>query len=120
MDKILQKVTKDKDPRRVDPGRMDRENVMKTTKENILIDAKKGGVDTINSSNETMGPTTNSSNETTSATNNARNETTSVINTTTTRSNNTYVYSVGLIAVLAIGACIFFAYNTFQPKKIRQ
>ena len=29
--------------------------------------------------------------------------------------NDTYVY--GMLAVLSIGACVFFAYNTFQPKK---
>ena len=34
----------------------------------------------------------------------------------TTRSNDTYVYGVGMLAVLAIGVCVFFAYNTFQPK----
>ena len=28
-----------------------------------------------------------------------------------------YVYGVGMLAVLAIGVCVFFAYNTFQPKK---
>ena len=34
----------------------------------------------------------------------------------TTRSNDTYVYGVGILAVLAIGVCVLFAYNTFQPK----
>ena len=29
--------------------------------------------------------------------------------------NDTYVY--GMLAVLSIGVCVFFAYNTFQPKK---
>ena len=32
------------------------------------------------------------------------------------QSNDTYVYGVGILAVLAIGVCVFFAYNTFQPK----
>ena len=79
---------------------------MKKMKENILNDAKKGG-----------GDTTNSSNETTSSTNNSSNETTSVTNTATTRPNDTYVYGVGIIAVLAIGVCVFFAYNTFPKNK---
>ena len=39
-----------------------------------------------------------------------------VTNTATTRSNDTYVYGVGILAVLAIGVCVFFAYDTFQPK----
>ena len=34
----------------------------------------------------------------------------------TARSNDTYIYGIGMLAVLAIGACVFFAYNTFQPK----
>ena len=41
---------------------------------------------------------------------------TSTNNTTTTRSNDTYVYDSGILAVLAIGVCVFFTYNTFQPK----
>ena len=77
---------------------------------------KKGDGDTTNSNNETTSPTINSSNETTSANNKVSNETTSVTNTTTTRSNDTYVYGVSIFAVLAIGVCVFFAYNTFQPK----
>ena len=30
--------------------------------------------------------------------------------------NNTYVYGVGMLALLAIGVCVFYAYNFF-PKK---
>ena len=52
-------------------------------------------------------------NSTTSATNNSSNATT---NTATTRLNDTYIYGVGIFAVLAIGVCVFFAYNTFQRK----
>ena len=28
-----------------------------------------------------------------------------------------YVYGAGMLAVLAIGVCVFSAYNTFLPKK---
>ena len=35
----------------------------------------------------------------------------------TTRSNDTYVYGVGILAVLAIGVCVFFAYNTTSQAK---
>ena len=62
------------------------------------------------------GDTTNSSNETTSATNNASNETTDVTDAAITRSNYTYVYSVVILAVIVIGVCLFFAYNTSQAK----
>ena len=107
MDKTSHKVTKDKDPKHVDAGCKGRENFMKKMKENILNYAKGDG-DTINSSNETISHTTNSSNKTTSASNNASNETTSITNTTTTRSNDTYVYGVGILAVIPIGVCVFF------------
>ena len=56
-------------------------------------------------------------NENTSATGNASNETTSVTRTATKISNDTYVYGVGMLAVLAIGVCVFFGYNTLQPEK---
>ena len=36
----------------------------------------------------------------------------------TVQSNDTYVCGVGILAVLAIGVCVFFAYNTFQSKKL--
>ena len=78
---------------------------MKKMKENISNHAKKGGGDTTNSSHDTTSPTTISSNETTS-----------VINTATTRPNDTYVYGVSMLAVFAIGVCVFFAYNTLRPK----
>ena len=95
MDKTSQKVKKDKDPKHVDGRCKGRENFMKKMKENILNDAKKGGEDTTNSSNET----------------------TSVTNTATIRSNDTYVYCVGILAVFAIGVCVFFAYNSFPRNK---
>ena len=33
-----------------------------------------------------------------------------------TRSNGAYVYGLGILAILAIEVCVFFTYNTFQPK----
>ena len=65
------------------------------------------------------GDTTNASNETTSATNNASNKTTSVTKTATARSNDTYVYGIGILVVLAPGACVFFAYNLKLSMKNR-
>ena len=102
MDKTSKKVTKD--PKRIDAARKGREKYMNKLKKSILNDAKKGGGDTTNASNETV----NASNETTCATNTATTP-------ATTRSNDTYVYSVGILAVLAIGVCVFFAYS--QDKK---
>ena len=120
---MSQKVTKDKDPKRVDPGRKGRANFMKKMKEDILNDVKKGGGDTTNSSNEITSPTKNPGNEPTSSTTNSSNKTTRPTNNSsnrTARSNNTYIHGVGIVAVLAIGVCVFFAYNTFQPKNKKQ
>ena len=94
MDKTPEKVPKD--PKRVEAARKSREKYMNKLKESILNDAKKGG-DTTITSNET---------------------TISVNNTITIRSNDTYAYGVGILAVHAIGVCVFFGYNTFQPKKL--
>ena len=82
---------------------------MNKLKESVLNDSKKGR-DTINTSNQTTNHTTNVSNETTSTTN------TATTPATTTISIDTYVYGIGILAVLAIGVCVVFAYNTFRPK----
>ena len=124
MDKTSQKVVT-KDAKRVEVARKGREKYMSKLKESILNDAKKGGRDTTNASNETTSPTSNASNETTSATNTAAAPATSTSNTTTTtttptRSNATYVYGVGMLAVLAIGVCVIFAYKTSQAENKKQ
>ena len=36
------------------------------------------------------------------------------------QSNDTYVYGVGILTVLAIGVCVFFAYNTSQTANKKQ
>ena len=105
MDKTSEKITKD--PKRVEAGRKGRENYMNKYKESILNYAKKGS-----------GDTTSTSNETTNATNTATTPATSTNNTTIpTRSNDTYVYGVGILAALVIGIYVFFTYNTFQSFK---
>ena len=115
MDKTSKKVTKD--PKHVDVARKGRKKHMNKLKESIQMMQEKGSGDTTDASNETTSPTTNLSNETTSATNNASNETTSASNNTTTRSNDIYVYGVGILAVLAVGACVFFTYQVKNKKQ---
>ena len=78
---------------------------MNKLKESILNDVKKGGRDT-----------TNTSNETTSATNNSSNETISLTITVTTRSNDTYVHDVGIIAVLPLAFVYFLHITLFNLK----
>ena len=106
IDKTSEKVTKD--PKRVEAADKGREKYMNKLQESILNNVKKGS-----------GDTTNASNETTSATNNASNKTTSVTKTATARSNDTYVYGIGILVVLATGACVFFAYNLKLSMKNR-
>ena len=108
MEKASKKVTKN--PKRVDAARKGREIYMNKFRESILNDAKKGGGYTTNASNETI----NASNETTSAIN------TSTTPATTTRSNDTYVYGVRMLIVLAIGVCVFFTYCQAKNKNTRQ
>ena len=80
---------------------------MNKLKESILNNIKKGS-----------GDTTNANNETTSANDNASNETTSVTSTATTRSNDTYVYGVGIHAFLAIG--VLFLHITLLRLRIKK
>ena len=100
MDKTSEKVTND--PKPVEAACRGKEKYMNKLKESILNDAKKGSRDTSNATNET---TSSGITATIPATSNA-----------TTRLNDAYVYGVGMLAVLAIGVCVFFAYNTFQSK----
>ena len=111
MDKTSQKVTKD--PRRVERGKKSYETHMKRLKEEILEELSfSTGVPTPFTSLSTGDPTPS----TTSSTGDPTPSTPSHI----IRSNDNYVYGVGILAVLAIGVCIFFACNTFQPKNKKQ
>ena len=129
MDKTSQKVTKD--PRRAEAVREGREKYMNKLKENILNDAKKGSEDTSNASNETTSATntattpatsttSTATTPATSTTSSATTPATSTTSTANTRSNDSYVYGVGILAVLAIDVCVFFAYNTSQAANKKQ
>ena len=102
MDKRSQKVTKD--PKHVEAACKGRQKYMNKLKENILNDAKKGSGDTNNASNETANDINTAIAPATST------------NTTTTRSNDIYIHGICMLAVRAIGVCVFFAYNTSQAK----
>ena len=100
IDKTLEKVTKD--PKSQERGKKSHETYMKRLKEKILEDNQL----------PTPSPTDRPTPSTSSSTDNSTPSTPPH----TTRSNDTYVYGVGMLAVLAICVCVFFAYNTFQPK----
>ena len=107
MDKTSEKVTKD--PKRQEQGKKSHETYMKRLKEKILEDNQL----------PTPSPTDRSTPSTPSSTPSTSSFTGNSIPSTpphTTRSNDTYVYGVGIVAVLANGVCVFFASNTFQPK----
>ena len=93
MKKASQKVTKD--PRRVEQGKKSYETRMKRLKEKILEDYQ---LPTPSISSSTCDPRPSTSSH-------------------STRSNDTYVYGVEILAVLASGTCVFFAYNTFPKNK---
>ena len=92
MDKTSKKVTKD--PKRQERGKKSHETYMKRLKEKILEDNQLPKPSTSSSTGALM-PSTPS-------------------HTTTT--NDTYVYGVGMLAVLAIGVCVFFVYQAKNKK----
>ena len=102
MDKTSEKVTKD--PKRQEQGKKSHETYMKRLKEKILEDNQL----------PIPSPMDRPTASTSSSTGDPMLFTPSHI----TRPNGTYVYGVGIIAIVAIGVCVYFAYNTFQPKKL--
>ena len=101
MGKTSQKVTKD--PKRVKAARKGRENYMNKLKESISNDVKKDG--------------SNANNETISTSNSATSPANSTTNIAT---SDTYIYGVGIFVFLAIGVCVFFAYNNSQAANKKQ
>ena len=103
----MDKVTKQKDPKRQAAGCKGHEKYMAKLKEDILKN--------VGSSNSTNGriSTTNDSN---SGGINTTNDSTT---TTSSGSTITYIHGVGAIAVLALGACVFIKLmrNPSQPDK---
>ena len=104
MDKTSKKVTKD--PKRQERGKKSHETYMKRLKEEILEDNQ---MPTPSISSSTSDPTRSTSSST-------RDPTPSTPSNTT-RSNDTYVYGVGMLAVLAIGVCVFFVYQAKNKKQ---
>ena len=100
MDKTSQKVTKDL--KRQERNKKAYDTHMGRLKEKILGDNQPPAPPPTGNPTPSTSPPTG--NPTSSTSSNA------------TRSNDTYVYGVGMLAVLAIGVCVFFAYNTFQRK----
>ena len=100
MNKTSGKVTKV--PKRQERGKKSHETYMKRLKEKILRDNQLC----------TPFPTDRHTPSTSSSTGNSTPSTPSH----TAGSNDTYVYGIGILAVLVIGVCVFFAYNIWQAE----
>ena len=96
MNKTSKKVTKDL--KRQERGKKSHETYMKRLKEKMLEDNQMPSP-SISPSTSDLTPSTPS------------------MPSHTTRSNNTYVYGVGILAVFAIGAPVFFTYSQAKNKK---
>ena len=103
MDKTSKKVTKY--PKRQERGKKSHETNMKRLEEKIMEDNQPP---TPSSSSPIGGPAPSTSSSTGDPTPSTPSH--------TTRSNDTYDYRVGIL--LAIGVCVFFAYNTFPKKPV--
>ena len=104
MDKPSEKVTKDL--RMVEQGKKSYETRIKRLKEKILEDNQPP-------TPSTSSPTCYSAPSTSSSTCDPKPSTSS----STYYLTPSYVHGVGILAVLSIGVCVFFTYDTFQPKK---
>ena len=111
MNKTSQKVAKD--PKKVEQGKRSYETRMKRLKGQILEEHQPP----TSSSARDLTPSTSSSTwDPTPSTSSSTCDLTLSTSSHATRSNDTYVYDVYMLAVLAIGVCVFFAYNTSQAK----
>ena len=89
----MDKVTKQRDPKRQAAGRKGHEKYMAKLKEDILKNVGNGGSNTTNDSTNGGINTTNDSTTTTSS--------------GSTITNFSYIHGVGAIVVLSLGVCIF-------------
>ena len=115
MDETSEKVTKDS--KRQERGKKSHKTYMKRlkkTKQKKTLEDNQ-----LPTSPTTDGPTPSTSSSTgdpTPSTSSSTGNPTPSTPSHTTTTNDTYIYGVGILAVLAIGACVFFTYNTFQPQ----
>ena len=109
----MDKVTKQKDPKRQAAGRKAHEKYVAKLKEDILKNDGSSNDGSSSSSNNTNGGI-NTTNDSTSGGSDAT-------STTTSSTITNYVHGVGAIAVLSLGVCIFiipkWMRNPSQPDK---
>ena len=104
----MDKVTKQKNPKRQAAGRKSHEKYMAKLKEDILK----------NIGNDSSSSGTNGGSSGTNGNSNNTNDTT--ICTGSSSTNFSYIHGVGAIAVLALGACIFVIPKYLKKKSAPQ
>ena len=98
MNETSQKVTKD--PKRQERGKKSHKTYMKRLKQKILEDNQ----------DKSTPSDSSSTGDSTSSTFSSTGDPTPSTPLYTTRSNDTYVYGVGILAVLTISVCVFFVF----------
>ena len=101
----MDKVTKQRDPKRQAAGRKGHEKYMAKLKEDILknVGSSNGGS---NTTNDSTNGGINTTNDRTSGGSDAP-------STTTSSTITNYIHGVGAIAVLSLGVCIFIKWMRF-------
>ena len=111
MEKASEEVTKD--PKRQERCKKSHETYMKRLKEKIIEDNQ------LPTPSTTDGPTP-STPSSTPPTTSCTGDPTPSTRFHGTRSNYTYVYGVGILAVLAIGVCVFFTFQSKNKKLVNK
>ena len=100
----MDKTTRAKDPKRQERSKNLHETYLKRLKEDITKDNQIS----------TSPPADNSAPSASSSMDNSTPSTSSSAGNSINRSDDTYIYGVGVCAVLGIVACVFFAYNSWN------
>ena len=90
---------------------------MKRLKAQIIEEHQLPTSSTSSSTCDLTSSTSFSTCDPTSSTSSSTHDPTSSTSSHTIRSNDTYVYGIGMLIVLAIGVCVIFAYVTFPKNK---
>ena len=89
---------------------------MKRLKEQILEDNQLTTPSTSSPTCDPTPPTSSSTCDPTPSTSSSKCGPKPYTSSHTTRSNDTCIYSAGILAIHVIGVCVFFTYNPFQTK----
>ena len=116
---MTETITREKHPERVAQGHK-LAALMKKRKEEILSSKEQSAVQSTEQSSvqSTVRPTVQSIEQ--SSVHPTVQSTVQPTEQPYLQSNGAYIHGVGIFGALAIGVCVFFAYNTFRPKNKKQ